>query len=288
MNVSNQRPHSSRASSRPSRTPITNYYSGKSSGGRSPFEKKPKVRRGRKLALGFLDILIIAAILFGLVYSLIVKPQPQLAVNDLSYHSRNTYRAALVYELSALKNRNKMTLDERSIEESLKKQFPEIVDVALRLPLLGQSPSVTLAVAAPTFFLSSEAKSYIVDSTGVAVNLSDQMPNVKGLPQIVDQSGFPVSKGTQVLSGSAVGFISAILSQSKHSKVPVKSLTLPAAAQELHVRTADKSYFVKFYLGGDARTQIGQFLAARKQFARAKISPAQYLDVRVHGKIFYK
>lgn len=287
MKLLNQRARNQKVSTRPSRTPITNYYAAKPSGGRSPFDKKPPIRR-RKLALGFLDILIISVILFGLIYSLIIKPQPQLAVNDLSYHSREDYRLALVSRLSQFKNRNKMTLDQRAIEESIKRQFPEVADVSIQLPLVGQSPSVTLAVAAPTFFLSSEGKSYIVDSTGVAVNRSDQMPHVKDLPLIVDQSGFPVETGVKVLSGSAVGFIQAVLDQSKTSQVPIKSLSLPAAAQELHLRTEDKGYFVKFYLGGDAQTQIGQFLAARQQFSKDKLDPSQYLDVRVHGKIFYK
>jgi cell division septal protein FtsQ len=286
MNASSQRRRFS--SSRPSRTPITNYYGGNKTSDRSPFEKKVKKGRGRKLAFGALDILIISAVLAGLIYSLIVKPAPRLEVNDLSYHGQSTYQTALVRELKSIKNRNKMTLDERGIEASLKKQFPEIADVSVRLPLLGQTPTVKLAVAAPTFFLTSQGKVYILDSLGVAVSESKDLPKVKSLPTIDDQSGFEVNKGTQALSGSAVSFINSILAQSKRSKVPIKSLTLPPAAQELHVRTDDKSYFVKFYLGGDARQQIGQFLSARQQFSRSKIEPAQYLDVRVAGKIFYK
>lgn len=288
MTALNSRPRTWQNSTRVSRTPITSYYSGKSSGGRSPFEKKPKKRRSRKLAFGILDILIIGLILFGLIYALIVKPQPRVIANDLSYHSRDTYRVALAKKLGEFKNRNKMTLDAQGIEESMKKQFPEIADVSVQLPLFGQSPTVKLAVAAPTFFLTSEGKVYIVNSAGIAVNRSEELPNVKDLPQVLDQSGFPISKGTQALGGSAVGFIRAVLSQSERSKVPIKSLSLPPAAQELHVRTQDTPYLVKFYLGGDARTQIGQFLAARAQFAKSGINPSEYLDVRVQGKIFYR
>lgn len=288
MTALNSRPRTRQNSPRASRTPITSYYSGKSSGSRSPFEKKPKKRRTRKLAVGFLDILIIGMVLFGLIYALIVKPQPRIVVNDLSYHSQDIYYSALSSQLSEFKNRNKMTLDAQGIEDSMKKQFPEIADVSVQLPLFGQSPTVKLAVAAPTFFLTSDGKIYIVDSTGIAVNRSEELPNVVGLPQVLDQSGFPISKGTQALSGSAVGFINAVLAQSKRSKVPIKSLSLPAAAQELHVRTEDTPYYVKFYLGGDARTQIGQFLAARAQFAKSGINPSGYLDVRVAGKIFYR
>jgi hypothetical protein len=70
--------------------------------------------------------------------------------------------------------------------------------------------------------------------------------------------------------------------------VSVSSLTLPKTAQELDLRTKDRPYYVKFYLGGDALLQAGQFLATRRQFDTSNTQPAEYLDVRVEGKIFYK
>jgi hypothetical protein len=70
--------------------------------------------------------------------------------------------------------------------------------------------------------------------------------------------------------------------------VSIKSLTLPKSVQELDLHTSDRTYFVKFYLGGDALQQTGQFLAARHQFDITNSQPAEYLDVRVAGKIFYK
>jgi hypothetical protein len=63
---------------------------------------------------------------------------------------------------------------------------------------------------------------------------------------------------------------------------------LPPKAQELDLRASDQSYYVKFYLGGDAMIQTGQYLAARQKFAQTKQQPGEYLDVRVSGKIFYK
>jgi hypothetical protein len=70
--------------------------------------------------------------------------------------------------------------------------------------------------------------------------------------------------------------------------VTITSLSLPSKPSELDLRTKDRPYFVKFYMGGDALTQAGQFLAARAQFDRQNHQPADYLDVRVAGKIFYK
>jgi hypothetical protein len=90
------------------------------------------------------------------------------------------------------------------------------------------------------------------------------------------------------LSAIDIAFIKAILVHCAKTGIKVDSLTLPTIAQEVDLRTKDRPYFVKFYLGGDSATQIGQFLAARHNFDQTGSQPGEYLDVRVNGKIFYK
>jgi hypothetical protein len=63
---------------------------------------------------------------------------------------------------------------------------------------------------------------------------------------------------------------------------------LPSTAEELDIHTPDRPYYVKFYLAGDALLQTGQYLASRHQFDTTNSQPAEYLDVRIPGKIFYK
>ncbi len=122
----------------------------------------------------------------------------------------------------------------------------------------------------------------------MATATTDQLPQIKNLVRLDDQSGFTTQVGKQVLSSQSVNFINNMLAQLQRAKIPVKSLILPKQAQELDLRTNDRPYYVKFYLSGDVLYETGQFLASRHYFDQNHKQPQRYLDVRLGGKIFYK
>jgi hypothetical protein len=70
-------------------------------------------------------------------------------------------------------------------------------------------------------------------------------------------------------------------------QIPIKDMVLSRSPQEVDLYTNDYGYYTKFYMGGDAVIQAGQYLAARNSF-NAVTAPQQYLDVRIAGKVFYK
>ena len=266
------------------------YSSGRPAGaGPSPFSRRQAGGGRRRRWLGrLLDLALLAVLAAATVYSLKINPNPQVSVTDTSYHSVNIYRDEATKQFASLKNKNKLTLDQQGISEALKKRFPEIAAVSLELPWLTQTPKINLQISAPALFLNSQGKLYVIDTKGRAVSSSADLPNVQGLSIVDDQSGFSNEAGRQVLSASEVSFIDSLIRQSKYAGVPISSLSLPAKPEQLDLRTADSAYYVKFYLGGDSATQIGQFLATRAQFANDGTQPSEYLDVRVQGKIFYR
>lgn len=213
-----------------------------------------------------------------------VKTNPKITINSTAYHPQNIYKEAAHKYLGSVNNRNKVTLDGQKIVVSLKAQFPEIANASVELPILDQTPIVHISVASPSFVLENNGQDYIVDSQGVAVGKSQSYPSIKNLSVVTDRSGFNAQEARQVMSAASVKFITVLITQLQHAKVPVASITLPPSAQQLELRTKDKSYFVKFYLGGDPLQQVGQLLAIR----HSNTQPAQYLDVRVPGKVFYK
>lgn len=272
------------------KAPLTKYYrSGDPSAAqRSPFRPSVLKAKRRRWLATFVDIVIVAAILFCLVYSLIVKPSPKLLISDTSYHSADVYRQAAASKLKALRNKNKVTLDENGIKAALVKEFPEIADISMELPLLGQTPTVRFNISRPTFFLVSGGQNYILDSQGRVAGRTGDLPQVKNLVTITDQSGFTAEVGKQILSTAEINFIKVVVRETKHGGVPIQSITLPQLAAELDLRPVDKGYFVKFFLSGDALQQVGQYLAAQHNFDLDGTQPGEYLDVRVPGKIFYK
>lgn len=281
-----------RSAVRDSSAPATKYYrSGSISNTTSPFESKkskPKKRVARKLLFGVADILLLSALMLGLVYSLIIRPDPKISASSNVYRPASVYKQAVIKQFQLFKNRNKISLDDQGIVKDLRAQFPEISSASVELPLFGESPIVHLSIATPSFFLNSGHNLFVVDSEGYVVAPSISLPAVRNLLTLSDQSGFAAKPGQQAMSSANVSFINTVVAEAKRAKVPISSLTLPALAQEVDLRTSDRGYYIKFFLGGDVLQQTGQFLAARHKFDQTNTQPSQYLDVRVAGKIYYK
>ncbi len=274
---------------RQTKPPLTKYYrSDGASDKPSPFNKRVKKQSLKKILLASADTLAIVALFLVIAYSLAVSDSPLVKSTSSAYHNQQTYQAAVKKELSGIKNRNKFTFDEQKISQTLKRQFPEISSVSVELPIFSPKPTIRLTIAEPSFILNSGSQLYIVSSSGRAITSANGFPNLASLIVVNDETGFRSSLGQQVISKEGVAFLDNLLAQSKKNNVPISNLTLPAKAQELHLRTSDTNYFVKFFLDGDSDTQIGQFLAARHNFEARGVSPSEYLDVRVPGRIYYK
>lgn len=270
------------------RTPVTNYYRSDKQPSQSPFKKKLPKKNPRKLLIGTLDVVLIVFLLVGLIYSLILKPQPKVVVSESSYRDIKTYSSQVAAGFKSFSSRNKITFNENQLADNIRRQFPEVENIEVELPFFSQEAKVRLNISPPAFKLVNGKQVYIIDSKGVAVAKAEDLPKLNDLVSLNDQSGFEAAAGQQVLSSAAVSFINTVISQTKRAKVPLASLSLPPLAQQLDLRTTDQPYFTKFYLGGDAGLQAGQFLAARSKFAQTGQAPAEYLDVRVLGKVFYK
>jgi hypothetical protein len=268
---------------------MANYYrTTKDNSSPSPFRRRePKTNR-RAVFFNIADVFLIFVILISLIYSLLLKSDPQIKTDSTSYHSVVDYQSKIALLFKGFKNGNKLTFDEASVTKAIQQKFPEVRSARIELPFFSEKPVVWLNISSPAFKLINNQNSYLIDDQGVAVARSNDFPRIKNQITVQDQTSFKVSIGQQILSSDGVSLINTVIAQAKQAKVPIASLSLPPQAQELDLRTSDQSYFVKFYLGGDALNQTGQFLAARHQFAKEGKTPSQYLDVRVPGKIFYK
>lgn len=271
------------------RRPLARYYRSEARQDKeSPFQRKAPAKRPWRFLIGAVDVVLGIIVLIALGYSLMLQPKAKIVADNQLYRSASEYEKAVDTQLGSLQNRNKITFSESSLVAFIKKQFPEVTGVTVELPFLAQRPVVRLSVAKPSFYLLSQDKKYVVGANGVAIAEAQQAPRVKGLVTVTDQSGFQAKPGALVLSAASTSFVNNLVAQCNYAKVPLASLTLPAVPQELHLRTTDQSYYVKFYLGGDATEEAGQFLAARKHFQQSNSYPSQYLDARVAGRVFYK
>lgn len=272
--------------------------------GRRPGGPSLVVQRSRMLTLQFWlrrSGLLIALVvgLICLISILTLSNQPRIVLldaekNRFAFHDTEQYQAAAAKQLSSsIWNKNKITVNTGKASDELQKQFPELSDVTITLPLVGHRPIYYLRANAPAFVMQATSGTFVLDAHGKALITKAATPAsaVARLPLITDQTGLHVEVGKQVLSSREATFIQMIIDALAAKGVAVDSLSLPAnAAQELDVRATGKPYLIKFNLHDvtTARQQVGTYLAAAANLAGQNITPTQYIDVRVLGRAYYQ
>lgn len=205
----------------------------------------------------------------------------------------STYQAAAQKLLaSSFFNQNKITINTDKISKELVKQFPELSNASVTLPLLAHRPVIHIQAAKPSVILNASGGSYVLDASGRALIPSGKLASSvrDTLPQVNDQSGLEIKLGEQVLTTGNIKFIETVVGQLANKQVKVESFTLPAGTSELGAKIADQPYFVKFNLQTppDARQQAGTFLATKAMLERKNTPAGKYIDVRVEGRAYYQ
>jgi hypothetical protein len=231
------------------------------------------------------------------VFGLYLGSEPKIVLLNTAgsayfLQDEQTYRQTAARTLAgSLFNKNKLTVDTRRVSDDLKHGYPEIRSVTVALPTFGHQPVVYISPYRPSFILTTTASTaYLLDENGRALISTSQIPDTGklGVPTLQDASGHKVTLDTQVVSSATIRFTETVIAILTAANIPHGTLTLPAAASELDVAIAGKPYKVKFNLQGDPRQQAGAFIATKKRLEKDRISPGQYIDVRVPERAYYK
>lgn len=234
-------------------------------------------------------IVSMAVIFIAVVFSttLTITPQVRFANEQSPYRDITDYQMMLRELMSSsLLNRSKLTINATKFENNILATFPEIDAARIVLPIIGRRPSITLHIRRPALLLTTKTNALILDNTGKAVSEVNQLPSsvVSGLLSLQDDSGLEVYLGDQAVTTETVAFIDNVRKQLEDKKMIIEKLVLPAVVNELDIYIRDLPYRLKADVSGNARSQIGAFLAAKDN----GIKPSEYIDVRVEEKVFYK
>jgi hypothetical protein len=252
---------------------------------------------GRWILRRFGLIVLLAALLVSAVNMLTLSSNVRLmSLSDGSassfLHDQSAYQAAASDLMAdSIWNRNKLTVNTAAVSQGLLKQFPELSSASVTLPLFSKRPIVYIQTDQPALILAARNGSFVIGSTGKALLPATRLPaNSKlQLPVVTDQSGLEVRLNHQALTSDSVNFIQTVLAQLKAKGVGAESLVLPVGTSELDLKIAGQPYTVKFNLeSGTAREQSGTFLATKSKLESQHIIPAQYIDVRLDGRAYYK
>lgn len=268
---------------------------------RSRMDRKVTPRRNRligKFALAYVPSYLAGlALLVCLVYVSTLSSQPNIHITGTA-DKKTLIVNADTYEyeiqqllLSSLLNQSKLLINTDKLASEIESNFPELGDVSIVLPVVGRRPIIEVRPARQAIVLGAEDGPFIVDTKGRVLATTSEVDSYlwDDLPRVQDQSGLRSERGKIALTSEAVAFIREVSYQLKEKRIPVQSLALPVtSANELRVRVQGKPYFVKLDVRGEGRQQVGTYIAVKQRLEKDGTVPAQYIDVRVPEKAFYK
>lgn len=211
----------------------------------------------------------------------------QFALQDLSVYRQAAHNAFG----RSIANDNKLTINTDAVAVELRNSFPELHAVSISLPFFGRQPTVYIQPATPQLVFSTASGQFILDSNGRALSnyqSGTKLPTSRSVPIVSDQTGIAVRKGDIALPSQSVAFITQVAEQLYAKQIKIDTWTLPAGGSQLNVKVSGAPYFVKFNLQSNAREETGTFLAAKNYLDGKKITPGQYIDARVTGRVYYK
>lgn len=283
-------------------SPAFSYYASRVSEGpieRPPARKeqtetakdKPK-SSSRSLFAGvaFWLLLILFVVCAGKL--LLLSNDPKIVIVGRTTASNNYLKPAATYEAAAQKllsgsvsNRSKLTVDPNGVSKALAAEFPELQAVSMSIPLASNRPVLYVQPAVPSLILQTLHGNYALNKNGLVLSRLDSLPS--GIAEVVDQSGLAPVPGKQLLPSSTVQFVETVAFQMKAAQLTVSAFVLPAGAPyELDARLDNHPFVVRFNLQADALTQSGAAVATIEQLGSTV--PANYVDVRVPGRVYYK
>lgn len=240
-------------------------------------------------------MLAVVVIVGCLLYASVLDSTPRVSI-AVSENGKTLQRPADTYSNyissqldGSIFNKSKLTFNSQSLTAALTGHFPEIDSAVVTLPLLGHKPVVRLAITSPAFVLASQSGAYYISSQGVPlVKVSEVADSVTDLATISDQTNLPITVGTQVLPEATVTFIREVIQQLEATETSFESVVLPVEANEIQVRPTGKPYVIRFNSLEDARTQVGTYRAVQQRLEGSGVAPAEYIDVRVAERAYYK
>ncbi len=267
--------------------------------GQSQVEKQrgasstPKRPNGSKrTANSFSFWLLLGIVAVCVIKILFLSNDPKIVVVGKNAVTADYVQSVSVYEASARKlmgssitNRSKITVDLTGMSEKLRKQYPELQDVSMSVPLVGNRPIVYIQIAAPSLILQTPTSNFALSSSGVVLARLKAVP--AGIPLVLDQSGTIPRVGEQYLPSSTIQFARTVVYQLAAAHLTINTFILPVGSPyELDVRLTGQAYVIRCNLEADALTQSGAIVATVQQLGGSV--PASYLDVRVPQRVYYK
>jgi hypothetical protein len=179
------------------------------------------------------------------------------------------------------------SVDQSSMLAYLQSKHPEIKYIDLSLTGEFGKAQAAITLRAPVARWILNGKNEYVDGDGVVFSINGfDTPKVT----IVDQNNIALSKLDKkvITSNRFLVFVGQVVGKFAQEERTVTRATIPVlTTRQLQVRVSNTSYYIKMTVDRGAGEQVEDALRVMRYLSTKGID-ADYIDVRVEGKAFYK
>jgi cell division septal protein FtsQ len=180
-------------------------------------------------------------------------------------------------------SRNLVTVNVDEMESKLQQADPIIKTVTINRQW-PHALAATITLKQPSLGWSSGNQFYLVDVVGGAIG---QLPPASKLPVVYDGSNLPVKTGDQVVSGRFVQFVTKLPAALSAQGLTATRFEVGETTLDLTVHT-NKGFRLLFDTSRPVEEGTHDLAAVQKTLATQKKVPAEYIDLRIKGKAYYK
>ena len=157
-------------------------------------------------------------------------------------------------------------------EVKVKRQLPHalVIKVTERQPSLNWKTNGVL---------------YLLDADGTIIGPTGG--SYAKLPIINDSNNLPVKTGDRVVPTAFVRFCQDLTSLLPGAGQTISGFTIPASTSEVYVQTA-KGITIKFDTTRPVGEEVDDLRQVLAELTKSKKSPAEYIDLRIEHKAYYK
>lgn len=178
---------------------------------------------------------------------------------------------------------NLVTISSGRLEKSVTDQIPEIKDIALTRNWPGHL-IVAVVEREPSLAWQSGGQLYLLDRDGTVIR---ELSGQAKVSVVVDTTNLPVEIGTRVVPERFVKFTLDTVRELKSVGGGIRQISVVDTTSELNVGLED-GYLVRFDTTREAGEQLRSLNLVLAELKKQGKKPAEYVDLRVEGKAYYK
>lgn len=242
-------------------------------------------RKRRHIGLLFVLVIGVSLVLYALVMQFTAEVKIKVAGAPNVPVQADYEEAIQSYLMGHPAERLRFLLNNDQLTRYLQAKTPEIAAVKVQGWAGFGTSDFLLTARQPIAGWTIQGKQQFVDSNGIAFTRNYYpMPTV----QIVDNSGAQAQTGQAIASNRFLGFVGRVVGLAGARGLTVSQVAIPAGTtRQIEIKLQGADYPIKLTIDRPAGEQVEDMARAVAWF-KAQNRTAQYIDVRVGGKAFYR